>query len=151
MSDRYWYQDGMHVLMVTFVAGILLWMLFERANRVEPAVVEPTIVGQLHKPLFGSPSLEIKVWHQYPAALRNVVLFVQLTEDPAKTPDSWQKREHSFESWAPNKDQSVSFTFPLQKYEPNEEIHIAIVLGGKTIKPYIESFTWQGTNWKTKE
>lgn len=151
MTQRYWYQDGWVVFGIVFVTGFLALSFYNQREKAKqdalPEVV-PKLAGSLSQPLFGPPTLKITVWHQYPAALRNVVLYVKVNEEPAQGEAHWDKREHSFESWSPNQDQAVSFDYPLRQYDPNQEIHVAVVLMGKSIKPYGGSAKWLGTGWK---
>ncbi len=154
MRERYWYQDGGTVLGIVFVAvviGFFGYASHERAQHEALPDVVPKITGHLSQPLFGSPTLEITVWHQHTAALRNVVLFVNVNEDPDHDEKQWDKREHSFETWQPNKDQAVKFTFPLRRFDPQKEIRVGFVLAGKTIKPYFGSGDWIGKGWKSEE
>ena len=154
MSERYWYQDGSTVFWIAVVAGIIGlfgYGSYQNAQLDALPFVVPKVTGRLNQPLFGDPSLEITVWHQYPATLRNVLLFVNVNEDPARAEKHWEKREHSFETWQPNEDHAVKFAFPLKRYDPNQEIRVGFGLLGKTIKPYITHSDWLGEGWKPEK
>lgn len=148
MSGRYWYQDGWVILtIVGLVAFFGYGFYVNEVHRTTPRV-KPSLSGRLLKPLFGSPSLEINVWHQHPAPLRNVRLFVTVNADGARAKEHSLQREHSFESWAPNRDQAKTFTFPLPNYDPQHEIAVTIVLAGQSIKPSTYDVVWLGSGWK---
>ena len=151
MSERHWYQDGWVVFCIVAVVGFLGLSIYGQHRQAEldarPEVI-PKLSGRLSQPLLGSPTLEITIWHQYPATLRSVVLCVNVNEDPAKGEQHWDRREHSFETWQPNVENAVKFSFPLKRYDPNHEIHIGCGVLGKTIKPYLGSAEWLGDGWK---
>lgn len=148
MNGRYWYQDGWVVLTIAGVVGFFGYSFY--VNEVQRATpqITPSLSGRVLKPLFGPPSLEINVWHQHPATLRNVQLFVSVNADPARAQESWIKREHSFESWSPNRDQAKTFTFPLPQYDPQREIAVTIILAGKSIQFSMQEAIWLGSGWK---
>lgn len=154
MSERYWYQDGWTVFEVVVVVSlVVLWgcgMYYKSRQDALPYITS-RVTGRIDQPLLGSPTLEITVWHQYPATLRNVVLFVNVNEDPAGNDKYWDKREHSFEVWPHNEDHAVKFKFPLKRYDPKQEIHVKFSLHGTTIKPYGSRADWVGTGWKDEK
>lgn len=148
MNGRYWYQDGWVVLAVVGVAGFFGYSFYvNEAQRATPQI-KPSLSGRVLKPLFGAPSLEINVWHQHPAALRNVRLLVMVNADPARAKEHWIEREHSFESWSPNRDQAMTFTFPVPQYDPQQEIAVSVLLAGKSIKFSMHDAVWLGSGWK---
>jgi hypothetical protein len=149
MSERYWYQNGWTVFWIVVVVGAVSLHFYNTAvDRATPSVT-PKVTGRLHQPLFGTPTLEITAWHQYPAALRNVQLFVSVNDDPARSQERWIQRVHSFESWSPNRDQAVTLTFPLKQYDPQLEIAVTILLAGKSVKMSLQEAVWQGSGWKS--
>lgn len=148
MSERYWYQDGWLILVLVGIVGFFGYAFYvQQIDRSTPEIT-PSLTGRLLQPLLGPPSLEITVWHQHPEALRNVRLFVMVNEDPARGQDQLIDREHSFESWSPNRDQAMTFTFPLQQYDPQREIAVSVILVGKSIKPSVHRAAWLGSGWK---
>ncbi len=154
MNQRPWYQDGgtvLAVVVVTLMLGLSIHARHQKAQQEALPEVVPKVTGQLSRTFLGPPTLELTVWHQYAAALQNVVLVVNLNEDPALDDKQWDKREHSFESWPPNKEQAVKFTFPLKRYDPKQPIRVEYMLVGKTIKPHVSSGDWLGEGWKPPE
>lgn len=110
MTERYWYQNGWVVLGILLGGGFLALSFLaqhEKAKIDALPLVVPKLSGSLSQPIFGTPTMKINVWHQYPAALRNVVLVVSVKEGPVQGDAAWDRREHSFEAWSPNQDQSV--------------------------------------------
>ncbi len=153
-EERYWYQDGWVVIGLIVGAGfaaLLVRGCIERDRENSKPRVVPQVTGKLNQPIFGSPSLTITVWHQHTGTLRNGMLQVTLNEDPAKSEDRWQRQQHSFEAWEPNKDHAVTFTFPLQEYQPHKEIHLGFLLVGRDIKPFILGVEWLGQGWKSNQ
>lgn len=145
MSERYWYQNGWTVFSIVCVAGFFgfsAYYNYEKAQRDALPQVVPRVTGKLNQPLLGDSSLEITVWHQHPATLRNVVLLVSLNEDPLRDEKQWDRREHSFEAWQPNQENAFTFSFPLKRYDPKQEIYVGYGLIGKTIKPFISGGEW---------
>lgn len=145
---KHWYQDGWWVLFLVVIGGFLGYGFYSReVDRAKP-LITLSVAGRLQQPFFGPPSLEITVWHQHPAALQNVRLFVSVNEDPARGKDNWVEQEHSFESWLPNQDQAKKFNFPLKQYDPHREIAVSAILLGKSIKLSTQSGRWLGSGWK---
>jgi hypothetical protein len=154
MSERYWYQDGSTVVWSIVVAGFLVFMgygMYQKAQQEALPYIVPKLSGEFHQPLVGGPTLEITVWHQYPATLQNVVLVVNANEDPAGNEAYQDQREHSFVSWQPNQDHAVKFKFLLKRYDPKQAIHFKFSLRGTTIKPYNSRADWVSTGWKEEK
>lgn len=149
MSEKHWYQDGWVVLAIVFIGGVFGLSFYRKHLEDSKPLITPMISGKLTRPLLGTPTLEVTVWHQHPAALRNVVLNVNVNEDPARREEYWDRRQHSFESWPPNKDQAVTFSFPLKQYAPEREVKVGVILLGKSIKLSMEGGTWLGETWKS--
>jgi hypothetical protein len=150
MTGKHWYQDGWWVLFLVVVGGFFGYGIYTQAVERAKPLITLSVAGQLQQPFFGSPSLEITVWHQYPAALRNVRLFVSINEDPARRREHWVNRQHSFEAWSPNRDQAMKFSLPLKQYDPQREIAVSAILFGKSIKMSKQEGVWLGSDWKPK-
>ena len=154
MSEKHWYQDEGNVLFILFVAGFAgfvgLSFYWKHLEDSKPQIM-PVMSGKLTRPLLGTPTLEVTVWHQHPAALRNVQLHVNLNEDPARGEEHWDRRQHSFESWPPNRDQAATFSFPLKQYDPKREITVGVIVMGKSIKLSGARGTWLGDTWKSNK
>ena len=151
-QERYWYQDGGTVFLIFLMGGVALLVGYsfylKELDNAKP-LIDPEIAGRLHQPMFGSPRLEITVWHQHPGVIRNGKLLVNLNEDPAKGQETWDRRVHSFEVWEPNKDHAVTFEFPLTRYDPQQPIHVGVILLGSEIKMSVRGVEWLGTTWKS--
>ena len=143
MSEKHWYQDGWTVLIVLAIAGFL----YLSSTRQEPIEVYPLLAGRVEQPILGAPSFVVTVFHQHPATLRNVILRVRLSQEIALDHKVWPEQVHSFETWLPNRDQSVSFTFPLKPYDPQKDIGVEATLEGKEVKRSISFGRWVNGGW----
>lgn len=149
MSQKHWYQDGWLVFAILFFGSLLGLSFYREYLEDSKPRVTPEISGKITRPSLGPPTLELTVWHQYPAALRNVQLNVNINEDPSRGEEHWDRRQHSFESWPPNRDHAITFSFPLKQYDPQREIAVGIILMGKNIKLSMQGATWLGNTWKS--
>jgi hypothetical protein len=144
MSEKHWYQDGGVVLFIVFIGGIFGFSFYAQHVEQSTPLVVPRITGRLEQPaFFGSPSLEVTVWHHHTGNLRNGTLKVRLNGEDLKV--------HSYEMWQPNEAHAVTFSFPVRDYDPQREIPIQITLYGKGIKTFQRTDAWLGNTWKSNQ
>ena len=142
MNEKHWYQDGWVVFGITAVVGIFGLSFYAQHVQQSTPLVVPRIAGRIQQPvLFGSPSLEVTVWHQHAGNLRNGTFKVRLNGKDLK--------EHSYEIWEPNETHAVSFSFPLRDFDPQREIPIEFALYGKKMKTFQRRDAWLGNTWKS--
>jgi hypothetical protein len=143
MSDKHWYQDGWRVLIILIIVGFVYLV----STNKEPPTVYPRLAGRVEQPFLGSPSFVVTVFHQHPASLRNVILRVKLSQEIALDHREWPEQVHSFETWPPNRDHAVSFTFPLTSYDPQKDLGVEATLEGKEIKRSVSFARWVNGGW----
>ena len=143
MSDKHWYQDGWRVLVILIIVGFVYLV----STNKEPPTVYPRLAGRVEQPFLGSPSFVVTVFHQHPASLRNVILRVKLSQEIALDHREWPEQVHSFETWLPNRDNAVSFTFPLKSYDPQKDLGVEATLEGKDLKRSLSFARWVNGGW----
>ncbi len=150
MSDqeKYWYQDGS---VVVFVGLGVLWLAGTMYNyrQSQMPVAFPRVSGRLEQPLFGNPVLHISVHHQTPGDLRNGQLIVATESEMVAERDSFHV--YSFETWPPNKQNAQTFEFPLQRFDPGQEIPLKVSLSAANAKKFSYRPAWLGFDWKSNQ
>lgn len=154
MSERYWYQDGgtvFGIVLATAFIGFLGYSFQQKAQEGARPYVIPHVAGSINQPLFGSPSLIITVWHEHTGVLRNGRLTVTTSGEMVESGSGLNSQSHSFEVWEPNRDHTVTLTFPLKHFDATREIPVSFTLIGSGIKPFAYSDSWLGAAWKSNK
>lgn len=159
--DAIWDDIGETVetlLVFAFYGGIIwgVFLLYMAYQENSLQKVSPNITGRIARPLFGKPTFEVHVWHQYPGDVKNGQLTVKVSGkhvicDGTPIDDSCASQIHSFETWEPNQENEVIFEFPLSRYDSDTEIQFGLLLSGNSIKEYLITDEWTGDGWKSSQ
>ena len=114
-----------------------------------PKTVVPGIRGRVNQTVTDHPTLEITVWHQHPAQLKNCVFKATISGPMVFGHEGLATQIHSFVVWDPNQDHGVTLRFPLRHYDPDQEIPIELSLHGNGIKTWTHKDTWLANEWNS--
>ena len=152
MSEKHWYQNGRTMVCAAVGLIVLLYAYqdFKRGAEWEARpTIQPNVHGHLENAIFGTPTLVITVWHESPGTVSDAVLIVTINEDPSRSQASASVQQRGLVGWKPNRENAVSFRFPLKQYDPKHAIKFNLALMGRTIKQTFVDDEWQGTGWKS--
>lgn len=146
------------LFVIAFYGGIIwgIFLLYSTYQESTLQKVSPHISGHIVRPLFGQPTFEVHVWHQYPGDVKNGQLVAtakgnDVTCDEVSGDEPCASRIHSFETWEPNQENKVIFQIPLSRYNSETEIQFGLLLSGNSIKQYRISDEWTRDGWKSSQ
>ncbi|MCG6157265.1 hypothetical protein [Rubinisphaera margarita] len=143
-QERAWYQDGFIMIFVVLSMIYIGCMYLEYQWSQIPRIY-PRLSGQVVRPMLSMPDFSLELWHQHAGNLRNGVMSVTLSGESIA--ENARHQTHSFEVWPPNRENSITLKFPLQRFDQESELKVEITLTAANSHPSYSSFVWKGEDW----
>jgi len=143
-QERAWYQDGF-IMFIVVLSIIYIGCMYREYQWSQIPRVYPLPSGQVVYPVLTSPHFSLELWHQHAGNLRNGVMTVTLTGETIA--ENTRHETYSFEVWPPNRENSTTLKFPLQRFDQESELKVEITLTAANAQPSYSSFVWKGDGW----
>jgi hypothetical protein len=145
-QERPWYQSGWVALAIVLLLVTFGPTAYQQYRFSQLAQITPQLAGRIEEPLIGPPIFHVTAWHQNAGDLKNGILSVGAKGDLVADPENSTK-VHSFETWSPNKENAISWAFPLVEFDASKEIEVVVFLKSKISRVYFAVAKWKDREW----
>jgi len=148
MDDRLWYENGWVILAVLIVAVIFGPMIYRTLQQNDMGGFESQVTGQISQPIFGQPEFVFTIWHLHPDDIKNGRVKITVNSPLLRTKDKTKMEPKSFKVWSPNRDNELSFRFPLSHFDPQTKIRVHVEFSSRNVAAHQYSLCWLGDGWE---